>query len=118
MLKNFIHKLSAVLVAFALLWIFAGSLVEFHQRYVFHKQVDLWQVVVTQSGKDFKKSLRLIDKNWQHANGLDLFASNHSIVSLPVHLQLSEKSIFSRYLFDMITSEYDSDKVLRGPPVA
>ncbi|MCB0806008.1 MAG: hypothetical protein KDC05_09440 [Bacteroidales bacterium] len=117
MFRNILHKFSKILMVFALLWIMAGSLIEFHQRYVFHKQVDLWQVVVTQTGKELKKSIRLIEKA-NTSGGVDLLAELNRSNSLPTQLQLSEKSIFSRYLFDLITPEYRSENLLRGPPMA
>jgi hypothetical protein len=118
MVKNIIHKISAVLVAFALLWIFAGSLVEFHQRYVFHKQVELWQMVVNQPAKDIEKSLKLVEKQNTESHGFDLLAIERTSFENIVHLQLNEKSIFARYLFDLITAEYSSDNIMRGPPAA
>ena len=117
MVKNILHRISAVLMAFALLWIIAGSLVEFHQRYVFHKQVDLWQVVVTQSGKDLKKNLWLIDKSRNLSSGSDFHMVCQVPLVKPLTLHLSEKSTFARYLFDLITSEYNYDEALRAPPV-
>jgi len=116
-LKNIFRSFSAVLVTFAALWIITGSTIEFHQKYVFHKFVDLWQTQVAQTGKDLKKAFRFVDKN-QVAGGNDAMLAEKSIFGNDVNLNLSQKNIFSRYLFDLITSEYHSDKVLRGPPIA
>ena len=117
-LKNIFRSISTVLVVFAVLWIITGSTIEFHQKYVFHKFVDLWQTQVAQAGKDLKKAFRFVDKNNQTAGGNDALLAEKSIFRNDVNLNLSEKKIFSRYLFDLITSEYHSDKVLRGPPTA
>jgi hypothetical protein len=116
MLKNIINKIGAVLMAFALLWIFAGSLVEFHQRYVFHKLTDLWQIQVTQSGKDIKKSIKFLDKNALTGPSNDFQACDLHDTGRIAKLHLSEKTTTSRYLFDLITSEYEKVNTLRGPP--
>jgi len=41
----------------------AGSLIEFHQRYVFHKNADMWKVQATQVKSDDKKSLKLFENS-------------------------------------------------------
>ncbi len=117
-LKNIFRGIATILVYFAVLWIITGSTIEFHQKYVFHKFVDLWQVQVAQSGKDLKKAIRFVDKNNTTTGGNDALMAEKYIFGYDVNLNLSEKNIFSRYLFDLITSEYHSDKVLRGPPMA
>ncbi|MBN2174462.1 MAG: hypothetical protein JW731_10030 [Bacteroidales bacterium] len=105
-------------MAFVILWIVAGSLVEFHQRYVFHKQVDLWQVQVTQSGKDLKKCLKLIEKGQQYLTHPYPMISERKFISAEFTLNLSLRNIYSRYLYDLHTPEYFYDKALRAPPLS
>jgi len=118
MLKNIFFKTGSVLVAFAILWIFAGSLVEFHQKYVFHKHTDFWQVLIIKSEKDQKKFFNVSEKNLQNKTGNDDLTSENKIVLKDVNLNLSEKSIYSRYIYDLLTSEYFYDESLRAPPLA
>jgi hypothetical protein len=96
----------------------AGSLIEFHQRYVFHKNADLWKIQATQVKNDNEK--RLIKVSLQEFQKFDLtdFLSNqqHSGNGLETY-KLSVKSIFSRCLFDLLTPEYVYERILRGPPV-
>jgi hypothetical protein len=117
-LKNIFRGFSIILVSFAVLWIITGSTIEFHQKYVYHKFVDLWQTQIAQSGKDFKKSIRFVEKSNLNIGGNDSFVSENYNFCNDANLNLSEKNIFSRYLFDLITSEYHLNNVLRGPPAA
>ncbi len=116
MLKKFIKKISEVLVVFVLLWIMAGSLIEFHQRYVFHKNADLWTIQATQVKTDNKKVLQLSEKSVIRISWNNFLTNEQHCGNGLVTLQLSEKSIFSRYLFDLLTPEYIHDRTLRGPP--
>ena len=117
MIKKFIKKLSEVLVVFVLLWILAGSLIEFHQRYVFQKNSDLWKVQATQVKTDSKKIFQISNKSVQTLLWGDINTIHQNDGNILVNLYLSEKSIFSRYLFDLLTPEYIYDRSLRGPPI-
>lgn len=116
--RQIIHRISSLLLAFVLLWIVAGSLIEFHQRHVFQVEVDFWQVVVHQPVKDLKKIYYFFDKNGNHTKGFDLMKIGHSMDHGLLFLKLSQRSMFSRFYYDPITSEYSSERILRGPPVA
>ncbi|HPE57829.1 MAG TPA: hypothetical protein P5514_10120 [Bacteroidales bacterium] len=115
-LKNIFHSISIALVSFGVFWIITGSTIEFHQKYVYHQFVDLWQTQVAQVGKDIKKTFKLYAKSNLDSNGNDSFIPNQNQVSKFAVLNLSRKNIYSRYLFDLITAEYHSVNVLRGPP--
>jgi len=118
MLKKLIKKISEILAVFVLLWIMAGSLIEFHQRYVFHENADLWTIQATQVKTDNKKALLLHEKCTIKITWNDFVSNEQHFGNGLVTYQLSEKSIFSRYLFDLLTPEYIYDRSLRGPPVA
>jgi hypothetical protein len=115
--KNIVNKIGAVLIAFVLLWIIAGALVEFHQRYVFHKQVDLWQVVINTSGKDLKKTVMLFAKCYTQLLG-NYLEAGQTIGEGLMYLRYSQISIFSRILYYEVTSEYQAEMILRGPPLS
>jgi hypothetical protein len=117
MLINLIKKISGFLAVFVLLWIMAGSLIEFHQRYVFHKNADLWKIQATQVKTDNKKTLQLFEKSVIKTTWNDIVTNEQHCGNGLVILKLSEKSIFSRYLFDLLTPEYIHDRTLRGPPI-
>lgn len=117
-LKNIFRSISIALVSFGVFWIITGSTIEFHQKYVYHQFVDLWQTQIAQAGKDIKKSFKLYAKNSLDNSGNDTFTSTQDQVSKFAVLNLSQKNIYSRYLFDLITSEYLVVNVLRGPPAA
>jgi hypothetical protein len=117
MFKKFINKISEILVVFVLLWIMAGSLIEFHQRYVFHKNADLWTIQATQVKTDDKKALQLSEKSVVKILWNDFLTNEQHCDNGLVTYQLCEKSIFSRYLFDLLTPEYIHDRTLRGPPI-
>lgn len=114
--RQIIHRIGSVLLAFVLLWIVAGTLIEFHQRHVFQVEVDFWQVVVQQPGKDLKKVYYIFDKNGNQANGFDLMKIGHSMDHDLLYLTLSQRSTFSRIYCDPLTAEYSSERILRGPP--
>lgn len=118
MFKKLIKKISEILAVFVLLWIMAGSLIEFHQRYVFHKNADLWTIQATQVKTDNKKTLQLFEKSVVITSWNDFLTNEQHCGNGFVTFQLCEKSIFSRYLFDLLTPEYIYDRTLRGPPVA
>lgn len=117
MFKKIIKKISESLAVFVLLWILAGSLIEFHQRYVFHKNADLWTIQATQVKTDNKKVLKLHEKCTVKITWNDYVTNTQHCGNGLVTYQLCEKSIFSRYLFDLLTSEYVHDRSLRGPPM-
>lgn len=119
MLKKVLNSLGIFLAVFAVFWIVTGSTIEFHQVYVFHSHVDLWQVQTTKTvGKDLKKCFRVLGNNpYTPFNSGILNQSRTNEFGL-VALNLSERTIFSRCLYDLITSEYNYDKTLRGPPAA
>lgn len=117
-LKNIFRSISTLLVSFAVFWIITGSTIEFHQKYVYHQFVDLWQSHVAQVGKDLKKSYKLFAKTTLGSGANDALVSEQKLTVNHPNLNLSEKNIFSRYLFDLITAEYHLVNVLRGPPMA
>lgn len=117
MLKKFIKKISEILVVFVLLWIMAGSLIEFHQRYVFHKNAELWTIQATQVKTDTKKTLKFFENCTVKITWSDFVTNEQHCGNGLVSYQLCEKSIFSRYLFDLLTPEYVHDRSLRGPPM-
>jgi hypothetical protein len=117
--KKFIHKISEILVVFVLLWIMAGSLIEFHQRYVFHKNADLWKIQATQVKNDNeKKFLKISLQEFQKFDLTDFLTNQQHCGNGLVTFKLSVKSIFSRYLFDLLTHEYVHERTLRGPPLS
>ncbi|GAB4313848.1 MAG: hypothetical protein Kow00127_04970 [Bacteroidales bacterium] len=61
--KNILHRIGVLFTAIAISWLFAGRLIEFHQRYVFHSDKGLWQVVAVKAGKDEKKSGKFLQKD-------------------------------------------------------
>ncbi|MCB2219932.1 MAG: hypothetical protein KQI35_06010 [Bacteroidetes bacterium] len=115
-LKNIFRSIAIALVSFGVFWIITGSTIEFHQKYVYHQFTDLWQSQVAQVGKDIKKSLKLFPKCNFGSSGFDSLIPDQNLASKFATLNLSRKNIYSRYLFDLITAEYHSVNVLRGPP--
>lgn len=117
--KKVINSFGILLAVFAAFWIVTGSTIAFHQVHVYHNHVDLWQVQSSHSsGKDFKKLIRFLDNNYDSTLSSDLVDQCRINEFGQVALNLSKKTIYSRYLFDLITSEYNYDKILRGPPSA
>jgi hypothetical protein len=118
MFKRIFHNLGVLFSMLAICWIVTGSIIEFHQKYVFHNYLDLVQTHISKSNeKDSRKYFKLLDKNQNFQNGKGFtsdFINNTSEIAV---LNLSEKSIFSRYLFDLLTPEYNTQNILRGPPV-
>jgi hypothetical protein len=117
MVKKFIKRIIEMLAVFVLLWIMAGSLIEFHQRYVFHKNADLWAVQATQVKTDNKKLLQFQEKSTLKISLGNFVANEQHNGNRLVTFQLCEKSIFSRYLFDLLTPEFVHERSLRGPPL-
>ncbi len=118
-MKNIFYRLTILLVTFSISWIFIYSLIEFHQHYVFHKNVDLWQIQFLKSNdNDSKKAILLFDKKDNHLHGFDATECRINILSEVFTFNLSEKSIFSRYIFDLRTPEYELGRILRAPPIA
>ena len=119
MVKTILHKLGGALMTFVMIWIMTGSLIEFHQRYVFDNHADLWDLQAAQiHGKDLKKYFRLYGKISPNQLSMDFQASVIHFNCSLVNFNLNKKTIFSRYLFDLHTPEYITDLSLRGPPVA
>jgi len=119
MLKKVFHSIGILFAIFSAFWIIAGSTIMFHQIHVYHNHVDQWQVqAINTNGKDFKKCFQFLDNN--QGSTLDLNYVNQTQVNEYglVALNLNERTIFSRYLYDLITPEYIYDKILRGPPTA
>ncbi len=119
MFKKALQGIGILMAVFSACWIIIGSTIMFHQVHVYHNHVDLWQVqAINISGKDLKKVFKIVDHN-QGVN-LNLAFSNQACINEDglVALHLNERTIFSRYLYDLITPEYIYDKSLRGPPIA
>jgi hypothetical protein len=117
MVEKFIKKVIEILSVFVLLWILAGSLIEFHQRFVFHENADIWAVQATQVKTDTKKVLQLQEKSTLKISLGNFVANEQHNGNGLVTFQLCEKSIFSRYLFDLLTPEFVHERSLRGPPL-
>lgn len=119
MLKRIFHSVDILLAILSVLWIITGSTIMFHQVYVYHNNVDLWQMqAINTNGKELKKCFQFVDNN--PGTSFRLAFSNQINVNEfgLVALNLNERTIFSRYLYDLITPEYIYDRVLRGPPAA
>ncbi|MEZ5083045.1 MAG: hypothetical protein R2750_06315 [Bacteroidales bacterium] len=118
MVKIILHKLGGALLTVVMIWIMTGSLIEFHQRYVFDNHADLWELQATHiHGKDLKKFLRLYSKSCPNQLSIDFQVNGTNFSASLVNFNLNKKTIFSRYLFDLHTPEYITDLSLRGPPV-
>lgn len=95
-----------------------GVIVEFHQVHVYKNNISFWHLQATKTvSKDTKKYVQPITSFVKPLHT--------SLISSDMHeggnvftLQLSERTIYSRNLFDLITPEYMYDKALRGPPCA
>jgi len=108
-----------MLAIFSACWIIVGSTIMFHQVHVYHNHVDLWQIqAINIHGKDLKKVIQFVDKT--HGNNFNIVFSNQDAANEDglVAFRLSERTIYSRYLYDMISPEYIHDRSLRGPPTA
>lgn len=117
MVRILLHKLGGALVTFVMVWIMMGALIEFHQRYVFDNHADLWELQATHiHGKDLKKFFKLYSKQCPSQLSIDFHGNDQHFNGGLVHLNLNKKTIFSRYLFDLHTPEYITDRSLRGPP--
>ncbi len=119
MSRKIFHSVSIMLAVFSACWIIMGSTIMFHQVHVYHNHVDIWQVqAVKTSGKELKKCFQFVENKL--GSSLNLSFADQSIVNEYglVALNLNERTIFSRYLYDLITPEYIYDKSLRGPPSA
>lgn len=118
MLKRVFHKIGVLFSLLAICWIVTGSIIEFHQKYVCHNYLDLVQTHFNKAPeKDSKKYFKFLDKNqnFQKGPGFNIDVINNT--SEIAVLNLSEKSTFSRYLFDLRTPEYNTQNILRGPPI-
>lgn len=117
-LKNILNKLVFLLSVFSLFWIIAGSVVEFHQKHVFYKHVDLWNAITCKTIKDEKKITQFADKDTQL--NLDCGACHsESVYKTKLHTTLSGlELLFTEYHYDLISTQYRPDLVFRGPPMA
>lgn len=87
-------------------------------EYVYHNHIDLVQSQILKlKEKDSKKHFKFLDKSQQIKCFPDLIGDYCNNISGVAVLNLSEKSIYARYLFDLLTSEYISLHSLRGPPI-
>ena len=119
MIRRTLHGVGILMALFSAFWIIMGSTIMFHQVHIYHNDVDLWKVqAINTTGKELKKCLQFVDNN--QSTTLNLTFSNQAQVNEYglVALNLNERTIFSRYLYDLITPEYIYDKSLRGPPDA
>lgn len=117
-IKSTLHKILVLLSAFSLFWIIAGSVVEFHQKYVFHNHVELWQAITCKTVNDQKKIVQTLDKDLQLNFDIG-HRKAESVHETKLLLTLSSmESIFSDYHYDLITAQYRPDLVFRGPPMA
>lgn len=96
----------------------AGPLVEFHQRYVFHKHIEQWQIQANQSIKDHKKLIYFALGKWSGSYSKDFTAIEGQDPGSLAHLFLSEKTMYGRCLFDLISPEFKPYLLLRGPPLS
>jgi len=118
MLKKALHSIGILLAVFSACWIVMGSTIMFHQVHVYHNHVDLWQVqAINIHGKDLKKVFQFVDN--VHGNNTNIAFSNQDCINEDglVALRLNERTIYSRYLYDLISPEYIHDQSLRGPPL-
>jgi hypothetical protein len=95
-----------------------GVIVEFHQVHVYKNNISFWHLMATKTvGKGSKKYVKPITDFVKDLNP-GFVAREVRPCGDHAHFQLSEKTIYSRHLFDLSTPEYIYDKVLRGPPTA
>jgi hypothetical protein len=119
MLKKALHSFGIILAIFSAFWIIMGSTIMFHQVHVYNNHIDSWQIqAINIHGKDLKKVFQFIDNI--HGHIIHLAVTNQDFVNEYglVALRLNERTIYSRYLYDLISPEYIHDQSLRGPPVA
>ncbi len=118
-MKNIFYRSITLLVSFSIAWIFIYSLIEFHEHYVFHKTVDLWQVQFLKSAdNDSRKTIQLTDKKDHQYKIYDRSACSIDSASGIFSFNLSTESIFSRNIFDSLIPEYILNGALRAPPLA
>lgn len=118
MFRKFIHILGIFHIVLAVNCMLIGVIVEFHQVHVYKTHVSFWHLQATKTaGKDGKKYIQPAT-NFVKSLNTDFVTSQIQLSGNEVHLQLFEKTIYSRHLFDLITPEYIYDETLRGPPVA
>ena len=118
MLKKLVHIIGILHIVIAVNCMLIGVIVEFHQVHVYKNNISFWQLQATKTvSKDTKKYVKPITDFVKvlHTGFLvqDVLAGSDQ-----VQFQLSGRTIYSRHLFDLITPEYNYDKVLRGPPRA
>ena len=118
MIKKLVHRLGIIFIIVAVNCMLIGVIVEFHQVHVYKNNISFWHLQATKTiGKDTKKYIH------PYTNFVKLLKTDYVVDQLQVggdhvHFHLFEKTIYSRHLFDLITSEYRYDKTLRGPPIA
>ena len=118
MIKKLIHILCVLNIVIAVNCMLIGVIVEFHQVHVYKNNISFWHLQATKTvGKDTKKYVKPITDFVKVLN-TDFLTHELHTCGDHVRYQLSEKTIYSRHLFDLITPEYIYDKVLRGPPQA
>ena len=117
MIKKFLHILGVLLAIGSVVWIITGSTVVFHQKYVYHNLLTVWQDMFLKTGsKDSKKYFKLVDKCPQFSIA-DSFAANSDDDSGRNNINFTRKNIPAGYVSDLLTPEYIVYKPHRGPPV-
>jgi hypothetical protein len=119
MLRKIFQSVGVMLAIFSAFWIIVGSTIMFHQVHVYHNHVDIWQIqAINIHGKDLKKVFQFVDNIQRNHINLAFLNQNYVNEYGLVALHLNERTIYSRYLYDLISPEYIYDKSLRGPPNA
>lgn len=116
-LKKVFKILGISHVMIALVCMLIGVIVEFHQVHIYKNNISFWHLQATKTiSKDSKKIIKPV-WNLEKVFNCDFDFIDNQKKGTDVNLDLSEMTIYSRNLFDLITSEYAYDKALRGPPV-
>jgi len=105
-------------VVIAVFCMLIGVVVEFLQVHIYKNNISFWQLQATKTVDQKSKKSIQPDKGAITIYTTDDVKNDLLSITGQVNLHLFENTIYSRYLFDLITSEYIYDKVLRGPPVS
>lgn len=118
MFKKVFHFNGVILSLFAAVWIITGSTVVFHQKYVYHNLLTVWQdMFLKTSSKDSKKYFKFVDKCPQYSL-TDSFVADSDNDSGRNNINFLRTNIPAGYVSDLLTPGYIIYKPHRGPPSA
>ncbi|MCF8369193.1 MAG: hypothetical protein K9G76_09135 [Bacteroidales bacterium] len=115
--RKLFHILGVFYVSLAIGCLLAGVIVEFHQVHIYKNHVSFWQLQATKTNhKDGKKLILSAKQITSKVSGSKIDGCSTRMTAAIEKFRLSENTIYSRHLFDLITPEYNYDEAQRGPP--